>query len=274
VRYPEDLFGVQARMLARFHIQDPLVFYNQTSFWQIPSERLSHEGGGDERTPMEAYYVMMRLPGEAAAEYFLIQPFGFRGRPNLAAWLAARCGPERLGEMHLFTFDREAMGPELVAQKINSLPSIATELTLLSQQGSRVVWGNLLVLPMADTLLYVRPLYVAAATSDGRGATRDLRRVVVAQGEQLVMEPTLDQALDRIFQGAGEEQAELAAAPSGPGTPPTAPAPDRLRQKAIQANDALRAARQALARGDWAEHGRQMQRVEQALADLRRLAGP
>ena len=153
---------------------------------------------------MEPYYVMMRLPGEDAAEYFLIQPFVFRGLPNLAAWLAARCGPERLGEMRLFTFDANAMGPELVIQKINSLPSISSELTLLGQQGSRVVWGNLLVLPMADTLLYVRPLYVSAVTADGRVATRDLRRVVVAQGEEVVMEPTLDAALDRLFRGGGQ----------------------------------------------------------------------
>jgi uncharacterized membrane protein (UPF0182 family) len=273
IRYPEDLFTVQARVLSRFHVADPLVFYNQTSFWDIPNETLEHGTRGvGARSPMEAYYVMMRLPGEDAAEYFLIQPFVFRGRPNLAAWLAARCGPERLGEMRLFTFDANAMGPELVIQKINSLPSISSELTLLGQQGSRVVWGNLLVLPMADTLLYVRPLYVSAVTADGRVATRDLRRVVVAQGEEVVMEPTLDAALDRLFRG-GEAGPAAAPEPGDGGETAAGPAANRVRRKAVEADEALRAAQQALGRSDWVAYGQQMQRLQQAVVELRRLTG-
>jgi uncharacterized membrane protein (UPF0182 family) len=127
---------------------------------------------------------------------------------------------------------------------------------------------------MAGTLLYVRPLYVTATTADGRGATRDLRRVVVAQGEDVVMEPTLDSALDRIFDGGGEPAGSGEdAAPAAAATPEAEPAAARVGRKAAEADDALRAAQQALARGDWVAYGQQMQRVQRALAELRRMTG-
>src|SRR5262249_42224254 len=157
---------------------------------------------------------------EPKVEYALIQPFVFRGQQNMAAWMAARCDPTHLGEMRLFAFDTYVKGPELIEQAIQSKPAISSELTLLNREGSRVIWGNLLVLPLEGTLLYVRPLYLAATATDHGEAMREFQRVVVAQGEQVVMAPSLELALDQIFHG----QASGAQA----ATPPTSAAQSRL----------------------------------------------
>jgi uncharacterized membrane protein (UPF0182 family) len=273
VRYPEDLFSIQARVLSRFHVQDPLVFFNQTSFWDIPREALEQRENGA-RAAMEPYYVMMRLPGEPKEEYVLIQPFVFRDKENMSAWLAARCDPPHLGERRLFTFDTYVKGPELIDQAIQATPSISSELTLLNREGSRVVWGNLLVLPMADTLLYVRPLYLAATTADHRETMREFRRVVVGQGDRLVMTATLDEALAQIFGATGKEPSEAPPAPAPGAAPPAgpiAPVPALVRQKATEADDALRAAQDALTRNDWKAFGDRMDRAQKAIQQLRRL---
>jgi uncharacterized membrane protein (UPF0182 family) len=277
VRYPEDLFSIQTRALSTFHVEDPLVFFNQTSFWDIPREELEQDGrseGG--KGAMEPYYVMMRLPGETREEYVLIQPFVFRGQQNMSAWLAARCDADHLGEMRLFTFDTYVKGPELIEQAIQAKPAISEALTLLSQRGSKVVWGNLLVLPLADTLIYVRPLYLSAVTTDQHEAMRELQNVVVAQGENVIMAPSLDEALAKIFRAPGGQPAQ-APPPRGPAatgpTQPQPPVPDAVRRKSAEADEALRAAQQALSRNDWTAFGQQMDRAQKAIRDLRRLTG-
>ncbi len=272
VRYPEDLFTVQARILSVYHVEDPIVFYNRTAFWDIPREALDQREGADSR--MEPYYVMMRLPGEKEAEYVLIQPFVFRGQQNMAAWLAARCEPDRLGDMRLFTFDTYVRGPQLIDQAIQSKPEISSQLTLLNREGSRVIWGNLLVLPLGDTLLYVRPLYLAAATADHRETMREFQRVVVAHGEQVIMAPSLASALNQLYGAAAEEAVPVPdrSAPAQPaGAAPTVAA--TVQRHAVEADQAFTAAREALGRNDWTTFGQQMQRAQRAIRDLRSLTG-
>ena len=265
VRYPEDLFSVQARVLSRFHVPDPLVFYNQTSFWDIPNETL--EQASQSAGARSADGTLLRddaAAGEDAAEYLLIQPFVFRGGPNLAAWLAARCGPEATRRDAAVHLRRQCHGAHLVIQRIiRSL--ISSGLTLLGQQGSRVVWGNLLVLPMADTLLYVRPLYVSAATAEGGGHARP------SKGSRGLGRGGRDGADARCRAGSTLPRRRAEPRDGRRARSPRRDRPGSVGEpgpaQAVEADEALRAAQQALARSDWVAYGQHMQRLQRAVVE-------
>jgi hypothetical protein len=262
VRYPEDLFTVQARMYATYHMQDPQVFYNKEDLWVLP--RLQQEGRDRE---MEPYFTVMRLPGEPREEFVLLSGFNPSGRDNMIALLVARMDPPQYGRLIAYAFPKQKLvfGPRNIQARINQDPVISQQISLWNQQGSRVITGTLLAIPIEQSLVYVQPLYLAAAE---QGALPELRRVVVAYGNQIAMEPTLEAALARVFGGRvrGEDSAgrPVERAPSGPS--PTAGA--AISAGIQRAWEAWQRGQEALRKGDWATYGQEQKRVEEALRQL------
>jgi hypothetical protein len=236
---------------------DPQVFYNKEDLWGVP--RRTVEGRDRE---MEPYFTIMRVPGESKEEFVLLTLFNPARRDNMIAWLAARSDPPNYGRLIVFNFPKQKLvyGPRQIDARIDQDPVISQQLSLWNQRGSQVIRGSLLAIPIDQALVYVQPLYLAAAE---QGALPELRRVIVAYGNQIAMEPTLEQSLARIFTGLKPSPTEAAGRAPAPAAPPAA---DRsLGQRAweifARAQDALR-------RGDWAAYGAEQKRLEDVLRAL------
>lgn len=259
IRYPEQLLLVQAAAYAIYHMKDPTVFYNQEDVWAVAQEIV-----GEEQRPMEPYYTIMDLPGGEEAEFVLLLPFTPLRKNNMVAWLAARSDPPHYGTLQVFKFPKDSLtfGPLQVEARIDQDPLISQQITLWSQRGSRVNRGNLLVIPVADSILYVEPLFLQAENS----SLPELRRVIVAYADRVAMGANLDEALRQLF-GEAEAAARppdgrpAARTPAAPGAPALEGTVAELVEAANQAFQRATAAQRA---GDWAGYG-------QALADLQRL---
>jgi uncharacterized membrane protein (UPF0182 family) len=270
VRYPEDIFAVQARVFATYHMTQPAVFYNREDQWEVPTIEESREA-----RPMQPYYTIMRLPGEKDAEFIQMLPYTPRRRDNLAAWLVARSDGEHYGRLRVFEFPKQKLvfGPRQVVARIRQDQTISPQITLWNQQGSEVIWGTLMVIPVEESLIYVRPLYLKAKG----GRIPELTRVIVAYQNQIVMEDTLEAGIARIF--GGRDQAPAAATPSGtqtstptPAQQPAAGAPasggaDALATVARAHYDRAIAALRA---GDWATYGDEIRALGVVLERMRR----
>ncbi len=199
LRYPEDMFSIQAEKMTLYHMQDPQTFYNKEDVWQIPEEIYYNE-----EVRVEPYYIIMGLPGEREEEFILLQPFTPLERKNMIAWMGARMDGDHYGQIVIFDFPKDTLifGPSQVEARITNDTEISAQITLWSQAGSRVIRGNLLVIPVEDSVMYVEPLFLQAEQSP----IPELRRVIVNYGDEVVMERTLAESLERIF---------------GSGTPPT-----------------------------------------------------
>jgi uncharacterized membrane protein (UPF0182 family) len=263
IRYPEDLFSIQARMYGTYHMEDPQVFYNKEDLWIIP--RLSQEGRERE---MDPYYIVMRLPGEAKEEFILLSPFNPSGRDNMIALLAARTDAPNYGKLVAYNFPKQKLvfGPRNIDARINQDPVISQQISLWNQQGNRVLRGTLYAIPIDESLIYVLPLYLAAEQT---GALPELRRVVVAYGNQIAMEPSLEAALARVFGGQARGE-DVARRPErgAPAAAPTPPAGAPLGPLAQQAWEIWQRSQEALRRGDWAAYGQEQKRLEEILRQL------
>jgi len=208
IRYPEGLFRVQAEMYAVYHMRDTQVFYNKEDLWSIP---VGHGGGPDR--PMEPYYLILRLPGEPKEEFVLLIPFNPSKKDNLSAWLAARSDPPHYGKLVVYNFPKQKLiyGPRQIEARIDQDSFISQQLSLWNQRGSQVIRGNLLVIPIERSLVYVEPLYIAAE----KGQLPELKRVIVGFGDRIAMEETLEGAMARVF-GGPLPQAGTEVAPSPP----------------------------------------------------------
>lgn len=266
VRYPMDLFNVQMQMYRVYHMQDPTVFYNKEDQYDIPLQTTTIDQKSQE---MEPYYVIMRLPGDDHEEFLSILPFTPLNKKNMVAWAAARSEMASYGQIQVFRLPKSetVYGPELVESFINQDPEISQALTLWGQKGSNVIRGNLLVLPIGRSILYVQPLYLQSTGA----AVPQLKRIVVAtfSDNGPVMAETLEAALNRLFQGAAGVSP---AVPPSPGAPPGTPSD--LAQRALQlyqdAQDRLRS-------GDWAGYGDLMRQLGEVLRQLSQgapLTGP
>ncbi len=279
LRYPVDLFTIQARVYATFHMKDPRVFYNREDMWAVPNELFA---GAPQ--PLEPYYVNLRLDPAAGEEFTLILPFTPSGKDNMVAWMAGRSDAPYYGRLLVYRFpkDRTVFGPMQIEARINQDPVISSQLTLWNQQGSQVIRGNLLVVPIADALLYIEPLYLQAEGS----ALPELKRVIVSYGSRIAMEPTLEEALGRIFgtlaPGQPAPALEPAAGPpvstppgTAPGGAPAAPGASRDRVAALvaEANARYARAQAALRSGDFAAYGREIDALGRVLSELRRATG-
>ena len=268
VRYPEGIFNLQASVYATYHMTSPAIFYNKEDQWEVPSiER------GGESVRMEPYYTLMTLPGESRPEFIQMLPFTPRRRDNLASWMVARSDGEHYGRIHVYQFPKQKLifGPRQVVARINQDQVISPQITLWSQQGSEVIQGTLMVIPMEESLIYVRPLYLRAQA----GRIPELTRVIVAYQNRIVMDRTLDAAIAQLF---GTEGARPAAAqearggpaagePATPGAPPAEPALAELSEQAREAYDRALAAQRA---GDWAKYGEEIARLGEILKRMRR----
>jgi uncharacterized protein len=193
IRYPEDLFKVQSSLYTIYHMNDPAVFYNKEDAWQIPTEIY----GTNQQIKVEPYYIIMKLPGEEKEEFVLMTPFTPLKKDNMISWFAARSDGENYGKLLLYKFPKDKLvyGPLQIEAKFDQDSEISQQLTLWSQQGSRVTRGNLLVIPIEDSLLYIEPLYISAE----KGQLPQLKRVLVSDGERVVMEENLGEALNVLF---------------------------------------------------------------------------
>src|SRR5271154_4760113 len=220
-RYPEALFRAQAEAYRVFHMRDPQVFYNKEDIWEI-AHTLSSQSGQPES--MQPTYVVATLPGEKEPEFLLILPFTPRGKDNLIGWMAARCDGDQLGNMVYFQLSKQQLmyGPMQIESRIDQDQNISKDLTLWNQQGSRVLRGNVIALPVTGGFLYVESIYIQATEA----RMPQLKKVVLAIGDRLIYRDTFDQALAELTGGPLPERPGLAAAASPQAAPPATNAPD------------------------------------------------
>lgn len=267
IRYPETIFKIQSQQFLTYHMRDVNVFYNQEDLWEIPNENFD----GDKQ-PLQPYYVVLSLPDGDADEFVLIQPFTPNNKDNLIAWMAARSDGDQYGELKVFRFPKQELifGPLQIEARIDQETEISAQITLWSQSGSKVIRGNLLVLPIEDALLYIEPLYLRAEN----GQIPELKRIIVATGDQIAMEETLSQALISLFtKGRGDSPIRpTTQQPSRP-TAPTAINLDtaNIADLAEAAGQHYDAAQTALQAGDWATYGAELEQMESTLNALIRL---
>jgi uncharacterized membrane protein (UPF0182 family) len=260
IRYPEDLFTVQAKMYATYHMEDPQVFYNKEDLWVVP--RLPQDGRDKD---MDPYFTVMRLPGEPKEEFILLSPFNPSGRDNMIALLAARSDAPNYGRLISYNFPKQKLvfGPRNIDARINQDPVISQQISLWNQQGNRVLRGALYAIPIEESLIYVLPLYLAAEQG---GALPELRRVVVAYSNQIAMEPSLEAALARIFGGHVRGEDAVARPRGEPGMPAAAGA--AIAPLVQRAWEAWQKAQEALRHGDWTAYGQEQKRLEDVLRQL------
>ncbi|GAH36700.1 unnamed protein product, partial [marine sediment metagenome] len=269
LRYPEDMFNIQAAVYQTYHMEDARVFYNKEDLWAIPKELYF----GTQQS-MEPYYIIMRLPDEEKAEFLLMLPFTPENKNNTIGWLAARCDGENYGKLLAYHFPKERLvyGPSQIENRIGQDTDITEQLALWGRGGSRVIRGNLLLIPLGGSILYVEPVFLEAET----GGLPELKRVIVAAGEQIAMELTLEKSIATIF---------LPEFPSGDEAPPTevvvippvlpeseepvsAEIADLIEEAQLHYNQAL----QYLQAGDWAGYGEELEALEAVLDQLAELA--
>ncbi|MDO8674258.1 MAG: UPF0182 family protein [Dehalococcoidia bacterium] len=252
LRYPEGLFSVQAEMYRTYHMQDPQVFYNREDLWSIPVSGAAK--------PFEPYYIIMRLPGEAKAEFMLIVPYAPSNKDNMITWLAARSDGPNYGKLLAYRFPKDKLvyGPNQIEARINQDPTISQQLTLWNQMGSRVIRGNLLIVPIEDSLLYVEPIYLQAETSH----LPELKRVIVASGPRIAMEPTLAESLNKVFIGFSNPAVITMT------TPLSVTVSGDVAALVRSAQDHYNKANEAQRAGDWAKYGEELNALA---ADLKRL---
>ncbi len=281
VRYPQDLFQLQAHVYRTYHIEDPDTFFNKEDIWDLPTEIFL-----DRQQPMEPYYVIMRLPGEDREEFVLILPFLPTDKPNATAWLAARSDDPEYGKLLSFRFppDKVISGPLQVDNRIDSDSTISPQLSLWNTSGSQVIRGNLLMIPVGEGNLFVEPIYLQAT----EGQLPELKRVVVVNGNTIAMEETLGEALDVVLGRAqasppptvdGQPTSTPVPTPAEgePTLPPPTPAPtstldDDIESLIQEANDTFQLAQQLLQQGDFAAYGEQIDLLEEILQRLDELS--
>ena len=279
IRYPNDLFSIQASVFRTYQMTEPTDFYNREDVWAWPEEIFDNQS-----RPMEPYYVLMQLPGSEDLDFIQILPFTPANRENMISWLAAQNDPDKYGEMLVYRFGKDSLvfGPKQIEARIDQDPTISSLLSLWNQQGSQVIRGNLLVIPIGESLLYVEPLYLQAAT----GKIPELKRVILATSDRVIMAENLGLALAELFGQdilADTKLAELAVSGDGK-VPAEAAAVEReevevdlaassLEELIVEANSRYSKAQEALTSGDWAAYGAELEGLERVLERMLDLSG-
>jgi uncharacterized membrane protein (UPF0182 family) len=293
LRYPEDLFDVQTRMYATYHVTDPATFYYRNDLWTVPSEPTSSQ-----QLALEAYYVEMRMPGAAAPEFLLLQPMVPTSRPNMSAWIAARMDGANYGKVVVYAFpkDTSILGPAQIEGRIDQDPTISSQITLWNQSGSTVVRGNLIVVPIQQSLLYLEPIYLQSTSIQ----FPEFQRIVVASPTQVAWGATLSDALNALLAAPGATGPGSGASPgsspspgasaapgasvapgasmppsasSAPAGPGASPPGGDVKALVAYANAHFEAAQAALRAGNFALYGQEMNLVKAALTQLSVLTG-
>ena len=270
LRYPEMLFQAQAQQYATYHMTDPRLFYEREDKWAVAQE-LGGKGaarvtGTGQHEPMMPYYATMRLPGEDKAEFILMLPYTPINKPNMIAWLCARCDPKHYGQLLVYKFTAQELvdGPQQIEAYIDQDAEVSKDLSLWRQGGSDVIRGNLLVIPIEKSVLYVEPLFLKAQ----QGEIPELKRIIVFAGGRVAMERTFQDALARVVRGP--VPAAVAEAPGAPERPPAvgALAPAEVSRLVEEANARYRKAQERLKAGDFAGYGEEMDALGKVLTRL------
>ncbi|MBW2317655.1 MAG: UPF0182 family protein [Deltaproteobacteria bacterium] len=262
IRYPRDLFEIQVDTYTKYHMEDVQVFYNQEDLWQTPDELY-----GDSRQGLDPYYIIMKLPEEEKEEFLLMTPFTPSKKDNMIAWLAARSDLPDYGNLLVYKLPKEKLvyGPMQIEARVDQQTDISRELSLWGQRGSRVIRGNLLAIPISDTFIYVEPVYLergmpVATQQDKRAASLpELKRVIVAFGNRIIMEENLDKALRSVL--GGQIFPKQLASPTISQTQDISNLGGLALQHYNKATDYLR-------QGNWAEYGRALENLENILREL------
>lgn len=299
VRYPEDLFLDQMEMYQTYHMTEPQVFYNREDMWALPEERFAQTSSApaaaeqaraiqlaepSSAPTMQPYYVLMRLPGEAQNEFLLLLPFTPSTKSNMISWVVARSDGAQYGKLLAYRLPKDKLiyGPMQIQSRIDQDPTISGQLTLWNQQGSQVLRGNMLVIPIGQSFLFVEPLYLQSQSSP----LPELKRVIVANGDRIAMAETLDQALNQVFASApapapASASAAQPAAPSpapavpaaGPSLQPLPNVPGQITALAADANQHYARAQDAWKAGDFVAYGQELAAVQRDLQQLAQLSG-
>jgi uncharacterized membrane protein (UPF0182 family) len=272
-RYPEPIYDVQSRVYGAIHVDDPDQYYNGEDRWDIPGSLVSEELLEDrsERDEMPGYYINVPLPGERTASFTLVRPFvpgGNSVRKNMTAWMAGRSTPDGRLMLSVYRFPRQTnvFGPAQVEARIDQDPAISQQVSLWNRSGSQVLQGNLVIMPVEQTVLYVQPLYLRSTSGS---SIPELRRVIVATEQTVFMAETLEQAV------AGALAGSASTVEPGPdaGDGGNAGVATDLPTLVAQANEAYSRGQDALARGDWAAYGDAQADLAAILAQMESIAG-
>jgi hypothetical protein len=276
LRVPEELFNVQTRQYGRYHVTNTEQFFRTDDLWTVPEDTSS-----EQTLPSEAYYVVMRLPGEEGIEFTLLQPMVPTNRPNMIAWIAARMDEPNYGSTVVYRFpaDSTIFGPAQIEARIDQDAAISQQISLWNQSGSQVIRGNLIVVPLNESLIYLQPVYLQSTGS----AFPEFRRIVVASPREVVWAETLGESLRLLLEAEGESGPSPGPTPE-PGASPTpeptatpAPTPGVDLPTDVPglieyANTHFELAEAALRDGDFARYGEEIALVEAALQQLELLA--
>ena len=260
-RYPEKLFKVQASMYGTYHMSDLEVFYNREDFWQFPTEKYF-----DEDVEVEPYYISMKLPDEDQEEFILMTSYTPKNRQNMIAWIGVRNDGDNYGELFVYRFPKQVniYGPQQIENRINQDSYISQQLNLWSQGGSNVIRGNLLAIPIEDTILYVEPIYIE---SSNETSLPEVKQVIVAYEDYIVMDETFERSLERLLQYVEQGR------PSD--LPDTGEVPEDIDDPIINAEEQLRDVsqlfdqyRSALSQNDWQRAADLMEQIETILNEI------
>lgn len=245
LRYPKELFSVQAKAYLKYHMKDAKVFYNQEDLWTFPTQLYDQA-----QIVMEPYYTIMKLKGTPKEEYILMLPFTPARKDNMVSWLAARSDAPHSGELLLYRFPKEKLvyGPMQIEARINQDGEISEQFTLWGQKGTRVIRGSLMVIPIENSLLYIEPVYLQAEI----GKIPELRKVIAVFGEKIAMEDSLAEALQSVIKGNGRKL-KRTKAPSA---------------SLKQAHQIYLEAQKYLKQGNWAEYGKSVEELGGILKEL------
>ena len=260
VRYPIHFFKAQIEKYNEYHMTDPQVFYNNEDLWTRPNEKY-----GGQSITMEPYYVLTKLPGQQELQYLLISPLTPNNRDNMIGWMAANSDYPNYGEVSVFQLPKERLilGPAQIEARIDQDTEISRQLALWDQRGSRVIRGNLMVIPIENSFIYVEPVFLIAEGVD----IPQLQRVIATSGEKIAMQPTLWQSIEALY-GKRDERiatAEIDTTTALPAAQPAQPAGAMEGEGFSEVQQAWQEANQALQNGNWEEFGRKMNEIKKLL---------
>ncbi len=264
IRYPEDIFAIQTAIYTNYHMTEPQIFYNKEDQWEVPVIPGDGEQNASGKTgAMAPRHMIMKLPGEKKEEYVLMLPFTPRTKDNLSAWMVARNDGANYSKLVVYRFPKQKLifGPKQVIGRINQDTEISRQISLWDQRGSQVIQGSLLVIPIEESLIYVRSLYLKA--KDGK--IPELKRVLVSYENKVAMEETLEAGLARIF-GGSMPASSVGSGEVGQSSPIIS---GNSAELTAQANQAYESALRAQREGDWTRYGEEIKRLGEILKRLR-----
>jgi uncharacterized membrane protein (UPF0182 family) len=272
VRYPELLFQVQANIYSTYHVENEQVFYNREDVWTIAQQGRGQQGQSAADT-IEPFFVSLRFPGDKQQEFVSILPFTPANRNNLIGWMAGRSDGDKYGTLRTYRFPKTRFvdGPLQIQARIDQDPQLSSQLTLWNQQGSTVIRGNLLVIPLEDTLLFVEPIYLQAE----RSPMPALRLVVLATQDHLAYAPRFPEALARLLESTPTaNEAAAGEAPAPPGSSATTAQASDIRSLIDRASQAFTDYQRLTSEGKLGEAGGKLEELKRALDELNRASAP